>query len=378
MSIYCVFFVVGGPRVALNQKYSKMGLVTPAALLNKGVDPDMANILAGVANFGLSSNTWKTYQCIIKHLGKCEECTGHSMELPFNTSKMLTLVGWMINSRGLKASSISVYISALRMYHLAMGFNAPVLREPIVQLILKGKSNWDMVQRKISGEVGRLPVTNLVLKLIKKNILKMSTVGFPGEEKLLVWASSTILWNGSFRVHEILSRNQMEMDPLTSLLWGDLRTREVKIDNSILTALSFRIKSPKIDRVGTGDFVELYETRLYNCPVKAFNKWRKASSVPEHPELPIFRTAVDVCYTGRKLNERLAQLTVELSSKIKGGKVTSHSFRAGVASEMCKAGYSEQDIQAVGRWATGSAAYKAYCKLPMTHRANLAREIAMG
>ena len=92
--------------------------------------------------------------------------TGYDMEIPFDTTKMLNLVGWMIN-RGLKSSSISVYISALRMYHLALGYNEPVLREPIIKLILKGKSNWDMVQRKLAGKVGRLPVTNLALKLIK-------------------------------------------------------------------------------------------------------------------------------------------------------------------------------------------------------------------
>jgi hypothetical protein len=146
----------------------------------------------------------------------------------------------------------------------------------------------------------------------------------------------------------------------------------------MVTALAFKIKSPKVDRVGTGDFVEVYETGLYNCPVKAFNKWREASTVPEHPKLPVFRTAVDFCYTGKQLNKRLAQLTVDLSMEMKSGKVTSHSFRAGVASEMCRAGYCEQDIQAVGRWASGSAAYKAYCKLPMTHRAILARKISKG
>jgi hypothetical protein len=77
----------------VRQKFSKMGLVTSAVLENKGVKPGIACILAGVANFGLSSNTWKSYQCIINHLNRCEKSTGHSMELPFNTSKMLTLVG---------------------------------------------------------------------------------------------------------------------------------------------------------------------------------------------------------------------------------------------------------------------------------------------
>ena len=47
----------------------------------------------------------------------------------------------------------------------------------------------------------------------------------------------------------------------------------------------------------------------------------------------------------------------------------------GIASEMCRAGYSEGDIKAVGRWT--SELYKAYLKLPRTHRAELARTLAL-
>jgi site-specific recombinase XerC len=345
--------------------------VNPASLASKGVDPEMAGILAGVANFGLAANTWKTYEVVINHLDKCQEETNHSMELPFNITNMLIFVGWMMN-RGLKASTMSTYISALRMYHLAMGHNEPVLREPIVKLILKGKYNWDIVQKKISGEIGRLPVTALVLKLIKKKIIKADIQGL---EKLLIWAVCCILWSGSFRVHEILSKLVGEFDPQTTLLWEDLGIKTVKIDGKKVTAMSFRIKSPKVDRVGTGDMLEVYETGLYNCPVKAFKKWREANKLSESLKEPIFRTEADKCYTGKKLNKRLEELTRCLGTRLKGGKVTTHSFRAGISSEMCRAGFSEQDIQAVGRWT--SSAYKLYTKLPMTHRANMARTIAM-
>ena len=293
------------------------------------------------------------------------------MDLPFNTTKMLTFVGWMIQ-RGLKARTMSTYISALRMYHIAMGYNEPVLREAIVKLILKGHANWDAVQKKIAGEVGRLPVTSLVLKLIKKKAIKAD---MPGIEKVMFWAVACILWAGSFRVHEILSRTCHEYDPQTTLLWTDVQAKSVNIEGKRVKAIAFRIKSPKVDRVGSGDSIEVYETGMYNCPVKAFEKWRHASTVTEDPRLPVFRTAVDKCYTGKLLNRRLAELTSCLDSRMRGGKVTSHSFRAGVASEMCRAGYSEQDIQAVGRW--NSAAYLLYVKLPRTHRANLARTMGM-
>ena len=292
------------------------------------------------------------------------------MDLPFDGPKMLTLVGWMIKRR-LKGTTMSKYISALRMYHLSMGHNEPVLREPIIKLILKGKSNWDNVQKKISGEVGRLPVTSLVMKLIKRKAIKEDMLPL---DRMLFWAVSCILWNGSFRVHEILSRTENEYDPQSTLLWEDVTMKSVQIEGKTVQAIAFRIKSPKVDRVGTGDFIEIYETGLYNCPVKALNRWRTNSNLLESPHIPVFRNATGKCYTGKKLNQKLSDLTKCLDDKIKGGKVTSHSFRAGVASEMCKAGYSEQDIQAVGRWT--SSAYKLYLKLPRSHRANLARTLA--
>ena len=95
-------------------------------------------------HFGWDGKLWisiqhlKSYTVIINHLAKCEKDTRHSMDLPFDTAKMLTLVGWMVQ-RGLKSRSMSSYISALRMYHIALGYNEPVLREPMVKLILKGK-----------------------------------------------------------------------------------------------------------------------------------------------------------------------------------------------------------------------------------------------
>ena len=140
------------------------------------------------------------------------------MDLPFDTAKMLTLVGWMVQ-RGLKSRSMSSYISALRMYHIALGYNEPVLREPMVKLILKGKENWDNVQKKLAGVVGRLPVTTLIMRMIKK-IIKAEISGL---RKLLIWAVCCIQWNGCFRVHDIISKTVSEFDPQTTLLWEDVK-----------------------------------------------------------------------------------------------------------------------------------------------------------
>ena len=91
--------------------------------------------------------------------------------------------------------------------------------------------------------------------------------------------------------------------------------------------------------------------------------------------MPVFRVKSGGCFTGADFNKQLKKLLGDLGSKIPGGVVTSHSFRAGVASEMAKRGHSEEELMAVGRWS--SKAYKLYMGLPLTHRATFARKIAL-
>ena len=55
------------------------------------------------------------------------------------------------------------------------------------------------------------------------------------------------------------------------------------------------------------------------------------------------------------------------------GPLTSHSFRAGLATMMAKAGCPDKDIQLTGRWT--STAFKSYVKTARPKRAALAASI---
>ena len=92
--------------------------------------------------------------------------------------------------------------------------------------------------------------------------------------------------------------------------------------------------------------------------------------------MPVFRVKSGAFFTGADLNSKLKQLIGDLGDKIPGRAVTSHSFRAGVTSEMAKRGHTEEDLMAVGRWS--SQAYHLYMGLPFAHRATFARKMAMG
>jgi site-specific recombinase XerC len=305
----------------------------------------------------------------VNHLRKCEEETGVDMNLPFDRKKVMEFLGWM-EARGLKSRSMSTYLSGVRAFHIASGYEDPFLRDPMVKLILKGQDNWDKLQDRLEGKVGKLPVTINVMMLLKKMLVK---VDWTKIEKRLFWAVATVAWSGSFRIHELVSRKRKEFDGQTTLLWGDVGFGDSQLKGEKVEWVSVHVKSPKVDRVGAGDRIQVFQLGSFMCPVAAMSKWRKESKLVEECEMPVFRHESGLCLTGAEVNKMMKVLTEDLSVLVPGGEVRSHSFRSGVPSEMAKDGRDAESIQAVGRWK--SDAYKSYVKLPLTRRAELARSV---
>ena len=64
------------------------------------------------------------------------------------------------------------------------------------------------------------------MKLLKRRIRKME---WSKAQKRLVWAVCCICWNGSFRIHEILSKKKKEFDPLCTLLDKDVKLQQFEV-----------------------------------------------------------------------------------------------------------------------------------------------------
>ena len=107
------------------------------------------------------------------------------------------------------------------------------------------------------------------------------------------------------------------------------------------------------------------------CPVRALEKWLSESK-PIKINSPFFCDETGRPLTGAKFN-RVLKLHFSKYINYKVGKITYHSFRAGKASLLRTLGYSDEDIQAVGRWS--SRAFMDYIKLPRTHRLAMAKQI---
>lgn len=203
--------------------------------------------------------------------------------------------------------------------------------------------------------------------LIKAALRKSS---LENNEKLAMWAISCLAFNGAFRIHELLCKEETRFDPRTTLLnedvkivWDGTQQKEV---------ITVWLKWPKEDKAGKGVELEVFETGSEVCPVKALKKWW-CSNGPKTPSQPVFMQKDGTAWTGKKFNKELQEL-IRPHIDSREGVITSHSFRSGVPSMMGRAGYSDEQLQAVGRWS--SRAFEHYVKLPRTRRKEMAREIS--
>ena len=357
-----------GPKATLGAtKYGSAGVYSEESFKNLAIAESWRKSLAITANHGLAKSTWSSYTTAAKMLLKCGEETGVRMSFPLAEQQVLVFIAWLID-RGLSASTMETYMAGIRQTHLANGVCLPILRTPLVKQILEGKKHLDAIERRLQLKPIRLPVVPAVMALLK-NEIKISTLH--RELKLLIWSVATLAFSGAFRIHELLSRTEGTFDPLYTLLARDLTLRSLHVQKDKIKILQVRLKSEKTDRVGADTIVDVYRSDGPLCPVRAYKKWVNLRK-DWGSTMPAFMDNHGKPLTGKKLNFYLKQFLGK-HLDYKRGSITSHSFRAGLTSLVAKLGFTELEIQALGRWS--SEAYSAYIKLPRTRRLEMARRI---
>ena len=233
------------------------------------------------------------------------------------------------------------------MLHLTKGHFSPWLRPDIVSSIITGTRNKDNMTGRMSGKKGRLPVTPLMLRTLKRN-LKASKVS--RMKKRLIWVVATWAWNGAFRIHEILLRNKTSFDITTDLTGKDVSRSTVTIGNTTTKCIRVHLKAPKEDKLQEGVTIDLFPIEGeagWMCPIAAYEKWKADKGTKPSPNLPVFRQSDGSAYTGRDFNRDLGRLLGTEAASL-GGTITSHSFRSGLASAMALAGYQDSEIMSIG------------------------------
>ena len=290
-------------------------------------------------------------------------CTEKDLPLtfPINQNIILVFIAWA-DSRGLCASTINSYLSALRQLHLSLDIPIPVIRSDLVHQILLGKKNSDSSAPK--HRPIRIPVTPSILRILKLKIRLDNDL--PQADKLVYWLVCTLAFHGSFRMGELLSKSPISFDPRYSLLGRDVNLKKTLINSQPYNFLEISLSSTKTSTTST-TIIDVFSTNSDICPIRAFNKLPTAQ-----PDLPFFRLSNGKSLTPSVLNLNLRKWlgdTLDFSKTT----VSGHSFRAGLVSVLGSLGFADDDIKSVGRWS--SRAFLLYTKLPRTRRLAMAKAL---
>ena len=244
------------------RKYSSKGGFRVESF--KNLPKKVTQILMKAANFSVARNTWRTYSTAKNHIKKAEKWSGIKMEIPFTLDMTLTYIAYLRGKpKTCKADTIEKYFSGLRMAHLEEGFNPVCLRVNIVKQVLNGAAQMDVAREKLENKPERLAVTVPVLRLLKQAIKCKNE--WPQSKKRLVWAVSTLAFAGSFRIHELLSRDSESYDQTQTLLGRDIKEEKTEIDGEEVGIIIIHLKSPKEQKLAKGVNVDIFSLCTEKC-----------------------------------------------------------------------------------------------------------------
>ena len=224
------------PVQAIQGKYSGTGNFGRGSF--RSLPMKVSRVLEKEANYSVAMNTWKSYNTASNHIDKAMKWSNVEMRFPFTEDMTLAYIAYLRGKpKPCKSETIEKYMSGLRMAHMNAGFDPPCLREERVKQVLRGAAQVDLEREKLEG------MTVPILQLLKQAI--KCRKDWTQSKKRLVWAVSTLAFAGSFRIHELLSRESDTFDDMQTLLGRDIEEMEVEIDGEVVDMLVVHIKSPK-------------------------------------------------------------------------------------------------------------------------------------
>ena len=354
-------------------EYSGKGRFTTLSFRSLNFPTKVTKVVGKVANYSLAELTWRSYKTAANHIRGAEFWSGITFELPFTPRMTVAYVAYMLGKpKPCKGETVEKYFSGLRMLHLEEGFNPPCLRSNLVKHILTGAKKMDAERERLEGKAERLAVDVEIMRLLKQAIKCKQQWSIA--KKRLVWCICCLAFNGSFRIHELLSREEETFDPTQTLLVRDVKELEVTVGGEDMMVIQVHLKAPKEQKLSEGVKVEVFPCPESDfCPLRALRKWKKVSCVKQNRGQVLFRKEDGRSYTGRQFNEDLKKL-LSKHMDYKKGKILAHSFRSGLASCMAKLGYTDQEIQSMGRWS--SQAFLTYVSTARLKRSRMALEMS--
>ena len=234
-------------------------------------------------------------------------------------------------------STITSNVSAISYIHKLTGWEDPADSFLIKKMLVGAK--------KIAGNIDtRLPITEIILNKLADTI---PTAIESEYVQLALKAMFSLAFFALLRVSEFTAKDISKKNCKNIIHLSDIAFEGKCL---LLTLRSFKHSTRQIT-------LELKEQVSNICPVRTVKQYLKKRTTNPGP---LFQFPDKVVMTSSFFTRqlRICLSSIGLSSNF----YSSHSFRIGGATVAASRGFSESQIQAMGRWKSG--AYKKYIRIP--------------
>ena len=110
-------------------------------------------------------------------------------------------------------------------------------------------------------------------------------------DKRVLWLLCSFMWNGSFRIGELLSPTEMGFVEKQTFLGKRLLMKSGMVEGRVQEFLVVRLLDPKEARDKSRAMVdvEMFPCVGFYNPMEALVKFRERALFPINPDLPVFR-----------------------------------------------------------------------------------------
>ena len=237
--------------------------------------------------------------------------------LPINESVISRYVGYL-DLQGLAPSTIKMYLAALRAWMVSIGLDPPLIWTPRVQLMLKAISRAHSPPRQ-AAPIG---YDQLALMI---NCLSSS------RDHLIIASSITLQYFACLRASELCADLQQATIPLRSHISFQL--------HSSPPTMTFRVISSKTNPHGFTVHVGCSHKPV--CAVCITYLYLHSHPIP--PAAPLYQFSSGQYLTYSLYNSLIKQLTS--MAGLDPTNYSSHSLRAGAATQAARAGLPREDIK---------------------------------
>ena len=204
----------------------------------------------------MANNTKRTYSSAQRLF--LSFCSNHNLlhdngsPCPASELTILRFIGEISDSR--QASTLKVYLSAIRALHVQMGFSDPFLNRPCIPMVIKGLRR----AKSTLKQPEKLPITALVLYSLKLQLDLMK------KDDIMLWAACCVAFFGFLRASEFTV-------PSSGFQPGvHLSVADISVDAFPLPSTAFvHLSHSKTDQFGKGYSIVLARSDGHICPVAA-------------------------------------------------------------------------------------------------------------